>query len=810
MTSRFTPSDPHAGCGSAPHRPWKNSPLGRAWSASLAGATALLTVGSQAAWAIAPAAAPRPTAVTNSSPSATADTSPNGADSPDAPDGTASTTESSDTAEAASTTPPPSCPRDTGRAAVRLELPQGPTLTETSGFQATVTVRNQTSDTWTSPTLQLNLTSKPFATRDRLDAWLGGRAEPIEPIHALDLPETLEPGHEFTTTVSLTADQLAQQWEAPEWGAYGVSVEVTDGSTVLHSARSAVIGEAQGVGAPTVPLVVIAPLTAGDPDLLLGGVAPENVARELAPGNRLYEQYQTANLAGVTWVVDPALLAKAAAKNTMPVLRTSTSQGPGQASSEELSVVSDWQASIVGGAGRGGMMTLPYLDPDVAALAAAGRGDVVKKGVALGAQVWDDAGVEVPPVVAWPEVAATGVSVEDLVAEAADVGATVFVAPPPSVEDRAATPSVARVDPGGDTAPEPGEAPDRAFADSGEGAMTALWPNPTVSNELNALDEASSYDSPFDACVSTSNRLASTTSSTLGLIMAELAVSGVESSHSENTQVVVFDRSWGGPPGAGASIATHLLNAPWIEPTTPDDATPKITGVTIPPSQVADFSGNPAGGNAPHWTQTLSVIDDINLALSLLADPPEGYADQVAAALASMGWRRDSEDWDRAVSDLHDYIETALKAVTVEPGSSVTVVAEQVEIPVTIVNRFSEPAHVSVRLRATKHEPGLQPGDSQDITIPANTQQKVQFPVTALANGKVNVTAEVSTINGDTVTISEPVTVVIRKELETHLIAWASLALTLLVAVGVFRSIRKSRGAPTASAEQPAPPTPES
>lgn len=824
MNPRSEPATTNTGRRHSPRTLGTNKLRHRAWSASLAGATALLTVGAPASWATTPAAQPRVMTITNTAPqTAHQQLATPGHTTNATPPTTTSTTPattnntkpsqtSTSTATGPKSAAPLRCPRDTGRAAVRLELPQGPTLTETSGLQATVTVRNQTSQTWTSGTLQLNLTSKPFTTRDRLDAWLGGRAEPIDPIATLDLPQQLAPGHDFTTTVSLTADQLAQQWQPPTWGAYGVSVEVSDGTTVHHSARSAVIGEAQGAGAPQVPVVVIAPLTAGKPDLLLGGTTPQLMAREIAPGNRLFEQYQTANSAGVTWAVDPAIVAKEAAQNTAPILQTSTDQKPKPASPEELTAVADWQTKIIGGTGRPGIASLPYLDPDIAALTAAGHTNAAHKSVTLGNHIWNEAQVETPPIIAWPHNEATNVPVTQLVTDAATMGANIFVAPPPPIKDRAATPSVALVDPNGDNTPQPGQTPDAPFATPSDGTMTALWPNPTVTNELNALHQASSYDSPFEACVSTSNRLASTTSSTLGLIMAEIALSGVETPQSENTQVVVFDRSWHGPPGAGATIVTHLLNAPWTQPTAAQDAAPTITGVAIPPSQVANFSNDNTNNTPtpPHWTTALTAVNDIELALSLLADPPHTYSDQVIAALASMAWRRDSQDWEQALTDLHTYTETALKAVTVEPGSSLNVLAEHVEIPVTIVNRFSEPARVSVRLTTTKRKPGLRPGDSQDITIPANTQQKVQFPVTALTNGEANVTAEVSTINGDTVTISDPVTIRIRKEVETRLLAWSSLALALLVAGGVFRSIRKSKGAPTPSAEQPTPPTPES
>ena len=111
------------------------------------------------------------------------------------------------------------------------------------------------------------------------------------------------------------------------------------------------------------------PMTAAPARDSTGAVVDESLAPTLAAGGRLSTLVRSGANAPATWVVDPALLDDAA--------------------SLDAPASAQWLSSFAAEAAEREVMALPYGDPDVAAVASAGRPGFLEQGKLKGDRVYE-------------------------------------------------------------------------------------------------------------------------------------------------------------------------------------------------------------------------------------------------------------------------------------------------------------------------------------------------------------------------------------------------------------------------------------
>ncbi len=145
-------------------------------------------------------------------------------------------------------------------------------------------------------------------------------------------------------------------------------------------------------------------------------------------------------------------------------------------------------------------------------------------------------------------------------------------------------------------------------------------------------------------------------------------------------------------------------------------------------------------------------------------------------------------EWERAQADSATFQDS----VYIEPGSSITVLADRTELPVTIRNDL--PSSVTVQLSVKPTRGLLRVEQSQvNVVVPANSFQRVNVPVRSLANGVAPVELSLTNSLGDT--LSEPVNlqVTIRAGWESVITIALAIIVGLVFAFGIYRAVQRQR-----------------
>jgi len=161
-------------------------------------------------------------------------------------------------------------------------------------------------------------------------------------------------------------------------------------------------------------------------------------------------------------------------------------------------------------------------------------------------------------------------------------------------------------------------------------------------------------------------------------------------------------------------------------------------------------------------------------------------------ALLSSTWSEDpnglASEWDRAQEDSRAFH----NSVRVEQGSAITVLSDQTELPVTIINDLESSVVVTLQVRPTTGILAVEEPATR-VEIAASSSGRVFVPVQSLANGTVDVEFSLTSARGEQVGELIVIPVTIRAGWEGVI----SLALAILVG-GVFtfglgRAIQRRR-----------------
>ncbi len=161
-------------------------------------------------------------------------------------------------------------------------------------------------------------------------------------------------------------------------------------------------------------------------------------------------------------------------------------------------------------------------------------------------------------------------------------------------------------------------------------------------------------------------------------------------------------------------------------------------------------------------------------------------------SLFSSAWRENpqglSAEWQRALEDSAQF----QNSVFIEQGSSLTVLADRTELPVTIRNTLPTDVHVELVVQPTR---GLLRVEQSriDVQIPANSFQRVGVPVRSLANGVAPVEISMTNALGDQVGQTVSIQVTVRAGWESVIASGLAVVIGLVFAVGLYRAFQRRR-----------------
>ncbi|HMO10336.1 MAG TPA: DUF6049 family protein [Actinotalea sp.] len=634
------------------------------------------------------------------------------------------------------------------------------------------------------PRLLLHLNRSGFISRSSLDRWR--TAGPDDPLGAtvaqLDLPIVLAAGASTTVTIGVPATDLGLPTSSTSWGARGLGLEVVDAADParqrLGAARTFVVWYPATEVNPTAVSVLV-PVTGPPPS----DDAADELAALTSDGGRLASVVAaTATSQAVSWAVDPWLLETALGQGPSPG-GGEPSPGGGEPDTE-TGPARSWAQDVLRAAPGHHVTLLPWGDADVAALAHAGRPDLLDETIERSADRAGELGLGGTTDLLWPGAALPDMATAS-VAAARDLA--ILVGP-----GELTAASVLTYTPTG-----------RSTLTTPRGAVEVLVPDERLSRAL-------TVGSVAEPGAGTSGAPAGTmTGATAAAdLLAELAVITRERPADARHLLITVPRTWHPSVDVARAQLAALASAPFVaaQPiaSLASQTSPDIARGTLPDLRPDDREVAATTLDAV----ARAVADRADLA-TIVADPSAMLGDLAAERLAptALAWREDPAG-RRALADAAQTRTQELRStVSAPPGIGLILLATSGELPLRVANALDQPVTVQVRLRPSDSR--LIAGDPVTVQIPALDEQTVTVPVHGVLTADVDVTVELLTPTGELLNDATTLTVRVRAEWENIGAGVISAVLALMLVIGLVRTIRRgrrgSRASRQAAAVEPVP-----
>jgi hypothetical protein len=131
-------------------------------------------------------------------------------------------------------------------------------------------------------------------------------------------------------------------------------------------------------------------------------------------------------------------------------------------------------------------------------------------------------------------------------------------------------------------------------------------------------------------------------------------------------------------------------------------------------------------------------------------------------------------------------------SVFIVPGSTINLVSRESSVPVVVTNNLPGEVRVVVNLRS--NSPKLAVLESKvQLIIPALSTMNAQFPIKAIGSGNVVLVSWLTSLNGNEIGKRVPLKMVVNPDIETTAIVLFLSFVAILIAVGVYRTLRRKR-----------------
>ncbi|AXH34452.1 hypothetical protein DVJ78_02585 [Humibacter sp. BT305] len=634
-------------------------------------------------------------------------------------------------------------PLNDGTVSVQMSPSANGVVTPGAAYSVQVQVTNGTASTLAPGAVEVELDRTRLGDDAALSSWLApadGVTATTVPVGSASMPSVPSGA---THSVSVTIDPAA--FGLTEWGAYGVSAEVTVAGDVEATSRSAVVWN-QG-GAPTAdPVALVAPITV--PVTTSALLSSDELKAYTAPDGVLTAQLDAYADRPVALAIDPRIIASIRALGT---------RAPESASA--------WLARLADVSND--TFALQYGDADLSAQAQAGLPSALTPtSFSWALDASDFASGTVPStdqLLAW-NWTSTGVAwPRDGTVVADDFG--FYLA---SGLETPLIGSSQLTDSSG------GEFP---------GSSALIGDSPVL-----VSDRAAS--------VAARGSVSDTDEITRGQSIAELSAAlAVDAQRSASTgdrgTLIVLDRD-STPPASTDRLFSALEAVPWAGTTDFSDLVDSVRSTTASATLVD--SAEPAE-RVDQVRSVLGTIPRLDTFSSVLDDPQliQGRSRAVALSTLANAWADQPAAFATATSDVVNATAKTLESVQIVDGSSITMVSNQSELPITLANDLPYP--VNVVLHAVPSNGRLVVGQTDTpVTLEASSRKSVKIPLEAqVANGQVLLRLQLLAPDGTVLSSPPARQVTVSADWETVGTAVAGGLVVVLFGIGITREIIKRR-----------------
>jgi len=493
--------------------------------------------------------------------------------------------------------------------------------------------------------------------------------------------------------------------------------------------------------------------------------------------------------ADLTWAIDPSLLTSAAVMSQRYLVGGSVAC-TGAAAERASPAARAWLASLRTVTASQDFFVTPYADVDVAALTHAGLSTDLAQAYATGLRVTQErlrlgvtqraAGVS--GQIAWPADGIADYAVLGNLA-AHGVGTVILSSSmmPPS-NPAQLTPNAITTTPDGVNA----------------GLHVALADS-TLTQVLSA--PAATAGGPDGAPAPA----AAGTVATVQRFLAETAMMAAEQPSVPQSVVIAPPRQWNPAPGLASALLTATDTAPWLRPESLASlltARPAAGQVArqAPPAQLIS--------QAELLRRQLRRVKDlesvIQMQASMLGKPDATYLADAVAAIESSAWRGDPDQVRSLLARVSGYVDAQLQRVRIIDAGQVTLTGKSGPVPVSIINRLSQPVTVQLSVQAPASRITVQKPRST-VTIGPHQQRTVAVRVRSSVAGSTTLTLTLLAPDGQPLPGTTAQLTVDATHFGTTALVIIAVAIGVFIITSVARAIRRGiRGPGTAPPAGPA------
>ena len=136
--------------------------------------------------------------------------------------------------------------------------------------------------------------------------------------------------------------------------------------------------------------------------------------------------------------------------------------------------------------------------------------------------------------------------------------------------------------------------------------------------------------------------------------------------------------------------------------------------------------------------------------------------------------------------------ETDAGAVSIVKGSGINLVSRESSLPVAVTNTLAGEVQVIVNLKSSSAKLVVEDSTMQ-LSIPAGTPVKAQFPIRAIGSGNVVLVSWLTALSGRELGDRVPINLTVNPDIETAAIVLFLSFVAVLMSIGVVRTLRRRK-----------------
>jgi len=210
----------------------------------------------------------------------------------------------------------------------------------------------------------------------------------------------------------------------------------------------------------------------------------------------------------------------------------------------------------------------------------------------------------------------------------------------------------------------------------------------------------------------------------------------------------------------------------------------------LPDLQVTD-----AELSDPELAQARAVAQRVGATSSVLHDPTAimGTRAQLVSSVSAAAWRWDSAGRTALIAGADSAANSVVSALQVTPTSTINLISDRAQLPIRVSSSLKQDSTVLVEV--ISGSPRLQTKEAVSVVVPAGGQAVASVPVTAVGSGNASLTVRILSSDGTEVGTPARLRMRVRADWEGRGTRIVTGALVILLAAGIYRTVRRGRRA---------------